>query len=652
MKNIISHSWLLLLLLVIAACQNEADEQEQPSINKFDDPVLVQIYEYQDKRDTDSLLQYFDHENALYRASAAEALASVQDTAALPMLFILLNDEQPKVRKAAAYAIGQVYDSAAVGPLVTALQEEDSSFVKKELLEALGKVIPQPQVQLLQSFGTSDSLEKEGLAWGLYRAGIRNVHGPVSVEIAVGLLDTSNTYLTRLGAAHFLARTKNLNLSKYSNVLAKAAVNDPAADVRMALALALSNIRSEKAKSVLLRSLAHDSDYRVRINALRALGNFKFDVTAVDMLLQDKNVNVAITAAGLIAANTKDTSYLLARADSVYNVRVKSLLLGAGLANSESPVNFSDKIKQAYQATDDPYEKAHLLSALDGYMPNYGFIVTEIFKNVPGVISTTGLNELAAIRAQGSFPSELEPSFADVFRQAMLTGDIALVAIGAGVLSDTSYHYTEMYDNHDFLYEAKGKLSLPKDNEALQVLNRTIAYFEGKEEMPETQNEYNHPIEWQLVKLIPDQLEVTVETEKGNIVLRLLVNEAPGSVLNFYRLASDGYFNGKNFHRVVPNFVIQGGCNRGDGYGGEDYSIRSEFANIRYTTGSVGMASAGKDTEGTQWFITHSPAPHLDGRYTIFAEVVNGMDVVHQTEVGDKIINIRIPDIYAKKREK
>ena len=95
-------------------------------------------------------------------------------------------------------------------------------------------------------------------------------------------------------------------------------------------------------------------------------------------------------------------------------------------------------------------------------------------------------------------------------------------------------------------------------------------------------------------------------------------------------------------NRVVPNFVVQGGCPRGDGWGSEDYSIRSEFSMRRYTTGSVGMASAGKDTEGTQWFITHSPTPHLDGRYTIFAEVSHGMDVVDQLEVSDTILSVDI----------
>ena len=124
--------------------------------------------------------------------------------------------------------------------------------------------------------------------------------------------------------------------------------------------------------------------------------------------------------------------------------------------------------------------------------------------------------------------------------------------------------------------------------------------------------------------------------------MRLFVEEAPGSVCNFIKLVREQYFNGKYFHRVVPNFVVQTGCNRGDGWGSEDYSIRSEFTLRRYNTGSIGMASAGKDTEGTQWFITHSPTPHLDGRYSLFAEVTDGLDVLHEIEVGDKIINIEL----------
>ena len=144
------------------------------------------------------------------------------------------------------------------------------------------------------------------------------------------------------------------------------------------------------------------------------------------------------------------------------------------------------------------------------------------------------------------------------------------------------------------------------------------------------------------VKKIPSDQKAIIKTSKGDITIRLFVDEAPGSVANFVTLASNKYYDGKFFHRVVPNFVVQGGCPRGDGWGSEAYSIRSEFSQRRYKTGSIGMASAGKDTEGTQWFITHSATPHLEGRYTLFAEVVQGMEVVHQIEVGDTIISVEI----------
>jgi cyclophilin family peptidyl-prolyl cis-trans isomerase len=124
----------------------------------------------------------------------------------------------------------------------------------------------------------------------------------------------------------------------------------------------------------------------------------------------------------------------------------------------------------------------------------------------------------------------------------------------------------------------------------------------------------------------------------------LYPERAPESVTSFLQLAGSGYYNGKAFHRVVPNFVIQTGCPRGDGFGGLDFTLRSELAETYYDDqGYVGMASAGPHTEGPQFFITHSPTPHLDGRYTIIGKVISGMDIVHRIEMGDTIkqINIR-----------
>jgi cyclophilin family peptidyl-prolyl cis-trans isomerase len=133
-----------------------------------------------------------------------------------------------------------------------------------------------------------------------------------------------------------------------------------------------------------------------------------------------------------------------------------------------------------------------------------------------------------------------------------------------------------------------------------------------------------------------------LETNRGTVVLELLGNEAPGTVANFVTLARNGYYNGLTFHRVVPDFVVQGGDPRGDGWGGPGYTIRCEYNPLRYTRGTVGMALSGKDTGGSQFFITHSDQPHLDGRYTIFGRVSEGMDIVDTIQVGDVINEVTI----------
>jgi cyclophilin family peptidyl-prolyl cis-trans isomerase len=130
---------------------------------------------------------------------------------------------------------------------------------------------------------------------------------------------------------------------------------------------------------------------------------------------------------------------------------------------------------------------------------------------------------------------------------------------------------------------------------------------------------------------------VEVQTGKGVLRLRLACPEAPITCLNFLNLARQGFFDGLLFHRVVPDFVIQGGDPRGDGFGGPDYTIRDEINRLRYGRGMVGMALAGPDTGGSQFFITLSPQPHLDGGYTIFGEVEAGLEVLDRIEAGDRI---------------
>jgi cyclophilin family peptidyl-prolyl cis-trans isomerase len=133
-----------------------------------------------------------------------------------------------------------------------------------------------------------------------------------------------------------------------------------------------------------------------------------------------------------------------------------------------------------------------------------------------------------------------------------------------------------------------------------------------------------------------------LHTPRGLIEWEFDAAEAPQTVKNFVRLAERGYFDGVPVHRVVPGFVIQDGDPTGTGAGGPGYTIRCEYNRLRYTPGQVGMALSGKDTGGSQWFITHTDQPHLDGRYTIFAHVVRGMDVVWRIVQGDRIEKVEI----------
>jgi peptidylprolyl isomerase len=151
---------------------------------------------------------------------------------------------------------------------------------------------------------------------------------------------------------------------------------------------------------------------------------------------------------------------------------------------------------------------------------------------------------------------------------------------------------------------------------------------------------YNTGFDFEDLKKIFENKYAVVKTNKGTIKIELFPDVTPFTVYNFVKLSEKGYYNGTIFHRVVPNFVIQGGDPSATGNGGPGYSIRSEFSQLNYSTGAVGMASSGKDTEGSQWFITHSPQFHLDSRYTEFGIVVEGQDVADKIQVGDRIESI------------
>jgi peptidyl-prolyl cis-trans isomerase B (cyclophilin B) len=132
-----------------------------------------------------------------------------------------------------------------------------------------------------------------------------------------------------------------------------------------------------------------------------------------------------------------------------------------------------------------------------------------------------------------------------------------------------------------------------------------------------------------------------IKTNKGDINIDFFDNDAPGTVANFVKLAESGFYNGLSFHRVISNFMVQGGCPRGDGTGGPGYSIKCEINPNKHLAGSLSMAHRGKNTGGSQFFICHSSQPHLDGVHTVFGRTQD-MTVVNAIRTGDKMNEVVI----------
>jgi peptidyl-prolyl cis-trans isomerase B (cyclophilin B) len=141
--------------------------------------------------------------------------------------------------------------------------------------------------------------------------------------------------------------------------------------------------------------------------------------------------------------------------------------------------------------------------------------------------------------------------------------------------------------------------------------------------------------------------QVMTETDKGTIEIDLYPEYAPKTVNNFVFLAREGFYDGITFHRVISNFMIQGGDPTGSGRGGPGYRFEDEFKGnpLKHETGALSMANAGPNTNGSQFFITHSPQPHLDGRHTVFGKVTSGQDVVNAIRQGDSIRQVTIEEV-------
>ena len=664
------HLWPLLLAL--AGCVRTPRPGAAPA-NKYADATLREIGTAQDERNAAALRPFLTSPNPAYRREAALALASVQAPAAVPGLLPLLRDADPAVRRAAAYALGQTGDSTAVDSLRVRVLTEKDGAVRRYVHEALGRTVTRRTLpELWRVAPLTDTARASALAWGLARAALRGLGSAESIRRTVLVLNTPGLAPpARLAAVVGLARTRGLDadLARLAKgVLVQLAVKDRSYAVRAAAASTLGKVvdatatqpdfpihdgRDDKGAdpaAVLVRLATKDRDYRVRLSAIRALpfgvATYPASRTAVFYALRHDQAAVALTAAEWLLAHARGEAgaalAALADGNRQASARVRAALLRAAVRHASAAARPSlvETIEKRYPAVASGYEKGFLLEALGEDPAAFDFVRAEAFAagQSPGVAGAA-LAALLALRRRPDFPVARQADFAAALRQALAGGDVAQLGTAAEALGDATLFAAPPPADLAALRQAQARLTLPREIEAWQNIQQALDKLERAPKptplplAPAGQ----HPIAWAVVQRVPQGQQVRLRTSKGIILLALRPNEAPGAVASFVTLIDQHFYDGLYFHRVVPNFVAQGGDPRGDGNGSAPYNLRSEFGDLRYQEGSVGLASAGKDTESCQFFITHAPTPHLDGRYPIFAQVVGGLDVVHRLDIGDRI---------------
>ena len=670
----------LVALLLVAAPSAAQDRPGRTSDSLLYRPELQRLVEWQVARDGGALIAALDDEDPDVRARAAFALGSVQDTAAVPALLARLADPHPDVRADAAFALGQTSADGMGGPLLDRLAQEPEPDVQRELLVALGKRGDTLSLRRLVSMDLPQALTSErALAVGRY--GLRGVHSKETIAYLLVVLRDTNA-ATRQNAAYYFGRSPETApwadvQDSVRTILDGLAPGDVAA---MHLLLGLGRLGEEADTPRLVRWLENGDDWRIRVNAARALTD-RTDAPSVrralSVALDDASEHVALVAAQALAGADRWTSEEQADvrawiAEHPDRWRITSPLL-TGLARQGDAAFVEEELGRRRDAA-NPLVYARALSAL-GELPDRAS-----FNELAGAARHPDVRiayaALEALRARWDRLRNVTPEaplYFDVFSRAVQRRDLATVYAAAPALADSLFLPLGALDVLAGTYR---DLDLPDDVEAMTSILGALGAAGDTTAAPLLREESRHAhpvvaqaaasaletltgesvttdvsatpptertIDWAFLREMGTRPELRLETEKGEVVLVLDPESAPMTAQTLLQAAEAGRYDDVPFHRVVPNFVIQGGdYARRDGFGGDGPFIRSEFTRRPFGRGTAGIASAGKDTEGTQYFVTHSMQPHLDGRYTAFGHVAEGLDVVDRLHEDDRVVRATV----------
>jgi len=663
--SLLVYSVFMVFFINFTSCVPDTSGKKTDIAINFSDTEVQNIYNLQDKQDVKSLYKYLRSEDPTYRYLAAMAMGSIKSDDSIDSLTVLLKDPILEIRTAAAYSLGQIGNIKSAARLIAAFKNKDTIDINNDfnchILEAVGKTgiaLDLINLSTVKTYRTTDTLLILGQARAIYRMALRNIVAEEGTARMVDLLYYDKTpHEVRLLAANYLARAPELDLKNSSIRLTDVFSRERNPDIRMALATSFGKHRDSLFLPALKTALSTEKDYRVKANILRAVSQYPYFQMRDILLpyLKNENIHLAITAAQGIQSNgfVEDVPLYMQYDNDSIPWQVRAHMNGAVLAHTALYFTVSKQATTAKILTNlknesNIYGKVAYIHALAKDPYNYGVLMKVYNENQVNILKTAAIEGLGDILKNPLFYKAFGNNFGRVKSEIFGTlvsgissSDVAQISVSSNILKEEKLQWNFWVKDFAFMEEALQKLKLPKDIETYNDLASCIAFLKNQKYTP-IKPEFNNPINWELLNTkVGDSSIAAIKTTAGLIRVQLFKKSAPATVANFIKLIDDKFYNNKIFHRVVPNFVIQTGCPRGDGYGSLDNTIRSELP-IKYfdTAGYIGMASAGNHTESTQWFITHSPTPHLDGNYTIFGKVVEGMDVVHKIIQGDKINEI------------
>ena len=625
------------------------------------------------------LREALSHVNPAVRRQGALAAGRIGDAAAIDLLLPVLNDSVPGVQAAAAFALGLLKDARAIPALVDkvrAVPSTDQGEPQLEAVTAIAKIGGDDGARAVTDLlaGGSPAVSTAVVNAALLESWRLRERAPVA-EL-VRFTDASDA-TSRWRALYSLAR---LRAAPGAAPLIRA-LSDRDAQTRTVAARGLSKALVDSARLdprdaiAGLRRLLDDADAHIRINALRALASFRDSglVAAVVPLVADRDIGVAVQAETTLGVLRGAAALQALRArltSSVFALKRQALIAlaqadsGAGVAAAVAVSGDADWRWRSVAA--EAFAAARARDRLEAQLADTaGRVVAQALQALQRIVPASDTSLLAharilltqadpAVRSVAADIVARHPSVDDVdllvaaylraegdpFNDARLSAVSALGAIAAssatGRLRVATRFVSLTPRPDDYLVRRLAADTLPDTRDAWGPVlpiatGRTLADYRDVARR------------WLAPALGGTNPHVFLETDRGTLDIELLPAEAPLTVAAFIDLVTRRYFDGTRWHRVVPNFVVQDGDPRGDGWGGPGFAIRDEINPVRYETGTVGMALSGPNTGGSQYFITHSAQPHLDGIYTIFGRVVGGgggSTVLNAIGQGDRIRSI------------